>query len=183
MATTAPYRLGRGRPLKYGPRPSRAVTLTLPKDVIARLTAIDADLGRAIVSVAESRAVGRPHAAPPAQISSYGRHAVIVVSAGETLKGFTGVQLVPIGGGRALISLDPPHSITRFEVDVRDALDGDDVEGPDRQALEVIADVLREGRHSRRVTLQARTIIVLESKHQRGAVSRLRKIQQPEGKS
>ena len=42
-------RRGPGRPRKYG-RASRAVTVTLPDDVIARLGAIDADLGQAIVA-------------------------------------------------------------------------------------------------------------------------------------
>ena len=47
-------RRGPGRPHKFG-RPSRAVTVTLPEDVIGRLSAIDVDLGRAIVAVVQRR--------------------------------------------------------------------------------------------------------------------------------
>ncbi len=49
-----------GRPQKYG-RPTRAVTVSLPEDVLAWLRAVDADLGRAIVTLAE-----RPGAPPGA---------------------------------------------------------------------------------------------------------------------
>src|SRR5262249_50565490 len=42
----------RGRPPKYG-RPSRPVTVTLPEDVLSRLHRVDADVGRAIVTLVE----------------------------------------------------------------------------------------------------------------------------------
>ena len=160
------HRTGPGRPPKYG-RPSRVVTLTLPEDVIARLVAFDADLGRAIVGLTESKSEGLTPTRP-VEINSYGRHAIIVVTAVRTLKRLQGVQLVPIGRGRALISLDPPHSIPRFEVDVRDVLERDEVKGDERQALEGIADVLRQARRSGGARLQERTIIVLESRRPRG---------------
>src|SRR5690349_13007087 len=94
---------GPGRPRKFG-RPARAVTVTLPDDVVTRLTALDADLGRAIVTLVERRRA-RVHAVKPAEIASYGRHAVIIVAPVNALKRIDGVQLVPIGNGRALISL------------------------------------------------------------------------------
>ena len=166
------HRPGPGRPPKYG-RPSRVVTLTLPEDVIASLGAFDADLGRAIVGLAESKSANVTPARP-VEINSYGRHAVIVVTAVKTLKRLHGVQLVPIGGGRSLISLDPPPSIPRFEVEVRDVLERDDVKGDERQALEAIADVLRQARRSGGAKLQERTIIVLESKRRRHSNSEKR---------
>src|SRR4051812_22636648 len=162
---TLPIR-GRGRPPKFG-RKSRTVTLTLPEDVIARLGAIDADLGRAIVTVAELRPAGSVRVIRPAELKRYGRHAVIVVTQARKLKRLPGVQLVPIGSGRALISLDPPHSIVRFEVDVRDVLERDDANASERQMLEAIADILREARRARGVVARERTIIVLESRRQR----------------
>jgi len=47
---------GRGRPKKYG-RPARAVTVTLPEDILATLNAADTDLGRAIVKFVERRGI------------------------------------------------------------------------------------------------------------------------------
>src|SRR4051812_35309425 len=111
---------GPGRPRKYG-RPSRAVTVTLPDDVLTRLSGIDADLGRAIVAVVE-RSRTPAHAIKPAEITTYGNHAVIIVSPVPALKRIEGVQLVPIGNGRALISLERTHSIPEFELELGDAL-------------------------------------------------------------
>ena len=74
-----PLKAGPGRPRKFG-RPSRAVTVTLPDDVLGRLHAVDQDLGNAIVRMVETRA-GRGTARPrAAEIASYGNHAVIVVT-------------------------------------------------------------------------------------------------------
>jgi hypothetical protein len=159
---------GPGRPRKYG-RPSRAVTVTLPDDVIARLGAIDADLGQAIVAAVENHARPRPAALRPAGLASYGNHAVIVVTPAKALKRLAGVQLVPLGNGRALISLEPPHSISQLELDIRDVIERDAVDRLERRTLEAIADILRQARLARDITLKERTIIVLESRSQRRA--------------
>jgi hypothetical protein len=156
---------GPGRPRKYG-RPSRAVTVTLPDDVIARLGVIDADLGQAIVAAVGNHAGPRPAALRPAELASYGNHAVIVVTPVKALKRLAGVQLVPIGNGRALISLERPQSIAQLELDIRDAIERDAV-GLERQTLEAIADILRQARLARGIALKERTIIVLESNPQR----------------
>jgi hypothetical protein len=156
---------GPGRPMKYG-RASRAVTVTLPEDVLARLSGIDADLGHAIVMLTER---ARPRARIPraAEIAPYGKHAVIIVNPVRALKRLPGVQLVPIGNGRALISLAQGNSIPQLELGVRDAIDHHSVSVPERQTLEAIADILRQARLSPGVELEERMIIVLESKRQR----------------
>jgi hypothetical protein len=159
---------GPGRPKKFG-RPSRAVTLTLPDDVLDRLGRIDTDLGRAIVALAERARLSGPRVTRPAELASYGRRSVIVVTPGRALKHLDGVQLVPIGNGRALISLDRPHSVPQLELEIRDALEHDDVRQPERRTFEAIADILRHARLSERVDVEERTIIVLESKRQRRA--------------
>ena len=157
---------GPGRPPKYG-RPSRAVTVTLPEDVLARLSAVDADLGRAIVKLAERNGTPRVSRVRPAELATYGKHAVIIVNPAKALKRLAGVQLVPVGDGRALISLDRPHSIPQLELSVRDAIEGGEMSAGERQTLESIAEILRQARSSRGVTLEERTIIVLESKRPR----------------
>ena len=153
---------GPGRPPKYG-RPSRAVTLTLPEDVLARLGGIDPDLGQAVVKLVEDRPLRRAEVRRAAELASYGNHAVIVVTPVKALKRLPGVQLIPLGNGRALISLQSPHSVPQLELDLRDALAGVDA-GPERATLEAIADLLKDARQSRGVRLEERTIIVLESK-------------------
>lgn len=161
-------RNGPGRPKKYG-RPSRAITVTLPEDVLARLGAIDTDLGRAIVTVVERRTTAPVPAVRPAELASYGRHAVIVVIPVRALRRIPGVQLVPIGNGRALISLEPSRSIPQFELDVRDAIAQPALRAAERDVLEGIAEILRRARALRRVRAEERTIIVLESGRPRRA--------------
>lgn len=156
---------GPGRPRKFG-RPSRAVTLTLPEDVLTRLRGLDTDLGRAIVTLVERKAA-RVRTVEPAEIASYGNHAVIIVTPVNALKRIAGVQLVPIGNGRAIISLQRAHSIHEFELGLGDALARGAVSELERQTLGAIADILRHTRRSRRVMLEERTIIVLETKRQR----------------
>src|SRR5580765_8427579 len=127
---------GPGRPRKYG-RPSRAVTVTLPEDVIARLQRVDADLGRAVVATTERR-TPRHRAARPAEVASYGNHAVILVMPIRSLQQLPGVQLVPVGNGRALIALDPPGSVADLELSVRDTLDRRITRESDRRTLEAL---------------------------------------------
>jgi len=157
---------GRGRPRKYG-RPSHAVTVTLPEDVLARLRAIDADLGRAIVTLVERRGTKPSRNGRTAEIAAYGNHAVIIVNPAKALKRLPGVHLVPAGNGRALISLEHPNSIPQLELDVRDAASASDISEDERRTLKAIADILHHARHSRGVCLKERSIIVLESKRQR----------------
>ncbi len=161
-------RTGPGRPPKYG-RQSRAVALTLPEDVIDRLEAIDTDLGRAVVSMVERRSTTRIRTVPPAELASYGGHAIIVVTPVRTLKRLKGVELVPIGNGRALIALDHAHGVARLELQIRDAMEDAKVAPAERETLEAVSDILRRARSSRGVVLEERTIIVLGSKRRRRA--------------
>jgi len=159
--------------MKYG-RASRAVTLTLPEDVIADLGTIDDDLGRAIVALTERHGHTRRLRAPrprAAEVTAFGNHAVIVVHPAKPLRRLPGVQLVPIGNGRALISLAPHYSAQQLELDLRDAIDRADTTTAERDTLTALEEILRDSRRSRRVTLEERTIIVLESKRSRRKAS------------
>jgi hypothetical protein len=151
--------------MKYG-RASRVVTLTLPEDVITRLRTVNSDLGRAVVGLAERHR--RPRSLRQrAEISAYGNHAVIVVQPARALKRLPGVELVPIGDGRALIALEADRSVSELELEIRDVVDRGEVSGEEKATLDAITDILRRARLSRSVSLQQRTIIVLEAKRQR----------------
>jgi hypothetical protein len=143
------------------------VTITLPEDVLTRLGTVEADLGQAIVNLVERQVVGRVRMIEPAEIAHYGNHAVIIVTPVRALKRIAGVQLVPIGNGRALIALRHPHSIPELELGIRDALERGHVNERERQTLDGLVDILRNTRSSRAISLEERTIIVLESKRQR----------------
>jgi hypothetical protein len=134
---------------------------------------IDADIGRAIVALIERGGPVRSRIGRPAEIAAYGNHAVIVVTPIKALKRLEGVQLVPIGNGRALISLRDRNSISRLELDIRDAMDRPDVLEKERKALDLLADILRDARRSRGVAINERSIIVLESKRHRAQSARM----------
>ena len=156
----------RGRPKKYG-RPARAVTVTLPEDVLATLSSSDSDLGRAIVRLVERRGKALPRSRKPAEIATYGSRSVIVVPEARALRKLAGVQLVPIGDGRCLIALEPPYSIPRLELDIRDVLARNGAAGREREILNAVAAILRSARVSRNVIPEERTIIVLEARRSR----------------
>ncbi len=162
---------GPGRPQKFG-RPSRALTVTLPEDVIERLAAIDVDLGRAIVAAVERKPLRRARATLHAELVSYGSHSVIVVPPVHAFQQLSGVQLVPIGGNRALISLQRPHAIAQLELDIRDLLERGRIGRSERPTFEAVADILRDARRSEEIEIAERSIIVLESKRHRRSQQR-----------
>jgi hypothetical protein len=157
----------RGRPQKFG-RPSRAVTLTLPEDVIAALEGVDDDLGRAVVRLAQplSAEVARR---PPAELSKYGQSAVIVVKPVDALARIPGVTLVPLPDGRALISLEGTMSVYEFELKLRDAIEAGRLEPRDRSALASVGEILKSARQARGLKVQQRNIIVLQAGRRRAA--------------
>jgi len=149
----------RGRPRKFA-RPSRAVTLTLPEEVIDALARLDPDVSRAIVRLAQPEMAKRPHA--PAELATFGRRAVIVVTPTRTLEQRTGVLLVPLSDGRALISFDEPLSVAQLELRIRDAVEDSRLSRADGEIFETIGQLLRDARHAPDVAVQQRHIIVLE---------------------
>jgi hypothetical protein len=152
----------RGRPPKFG-RPAQPVTITLPDDIVQALRAVDPDLSRAIVRLAEtSGAALVPR--PAVELTHYGHSAVIVVARERAVERLAGVELVPLPDGRALISLDQETGVAEFEVRVRDALDAGSASASERIVLEALGEILRTARRSRKVNLQQRGIIVLASR-------------------
>jgi hypothetical protein len=162
----------RGRPQKFG-RPARAVTLTLPEDVIAALSAMDDDLSRAVVELSQPL-VADVVARPVAELAKYGDSAVIVVKPLEAIGRIRGVTLVPLPDGRALISLDESMTAYEFELKLRDLVDTDKVlDERERAALKTISDILRSARQTKGLTVHQRSIIVLQSTRHRRIAGQL----------
>ena len=151
----------RGRPRKFTV-PSRPVTVTLPEHVLRALTSIDVDLARAIVRLAQPVLSQRPHA--PAELATFGRHSVIVVHPSRTLERRTGVELLHLPDGRALIAFDQSRTVAAVELLINDALDERDLSPTDREIFEAIAGILKSARHSDRVAVLQRNVIVLETR-------------------
>ena len=150
----------RGRPKKFG-RAARSVTLRLPYDVIERLWCINADLGRAVVSLVEREPI-KVSRRLPAEVASYGSHSVILVSPVRPMSRLPGVQLVPVSNGRALIALEPPNNIPQFELNLMDGLEKGALKPHERAVFDAVSDILKRARRSHRVLIAERSIIVFE---------------------
>jgi hypothetical protein len=126
----------RGRPRKFV-GPSRAVTLTLPETTLEKLSAIDSDLSRAVVAMTNKKASlnGRP----PADLAVFGRRAVITIRPTRSLEQHTGIDLVPLPDGRALMMFDHPQTTAELELLILDALDDAGLDAEDRRVFEGIA--------------------------------------------
>lgn len=157
---SAALRRRRGRPRKFD-GPSRAVTLTLPETVITSLSEVDPDLSRAVVSL--TKRGRRSNGQPPAALAVFGNRAVITIRPTKSLEKRTGVNLVPLSDGRALISFHQPKSIAELELLIYDALEDRSLSAEDRRVFEGIGTILRDARRSSDVSLLHRSIIVLES--------------------
>ena len=150
----------RGRPRKFA-APSRAVTLTLPETVIARLSSIHQDLSRAVVALTQRQAPAAARKA--AELLVFGKRAIITIRPTPSLEKHAGLQLVPLPDGRAMISFDTPKSLAEVELTLNDALDDEQLSRDDRTVYEGISAILKEARRSKTVSVQRRNIIVLES--------------------
>lgn len=160
MQMAGTVRPRRGRPRKFL-GPSRAVTLTLPEEIVGALRGIDEDLSRAVVRLAQPEVAKRPH--PPAELAVFGRRAVIVVNPTHTLEERTGVALVPLSDGRALISFDRATTIEQLELRLQDAMDDHRLPAADQRVFEAVAEILKTARRSEQVVLRQRSIIMLEA--------------------
>jgi len=135
--------------------------VTLPESVIEALGGLDADLGRAIVRLAQPIVGDQPH--PPAELATFGRHSVIVVNPTRTLEKRTGIELLHLPDGRALISFDETTNIPALELMIQDALDDRSLPETDRAVFEAIRGILKTARRSDAVTLLKKNVIVLET--------------------
>lgn len=160
QTTTEGVAVRRGRPRKFATA-SRAVTLTLPEDIIEALGAVDRDLGRAIVRVTQPEMAKRPR--PPAELATFGRRAVIVVNPTPTLAKRVNIGLVPLPDGRALISLDESMTAARLELSIQDALADSQLPPADALIFKAIEEILKNARRSGSVAILHRNIMVLES--------------------
>jgi hypothetical protein len=149
----------RGRPKKFA-KPSRAVAVTLPTDVIDALHALNPDLSQAIVRLVEASLPGALNAM--AELTRFGQRAVITVPPARVLESKTGAELVPLADGRALVAFDDQMTIADLELRIGDVLAEAHVEGEERATFEAFAEILRRARRSDTVDVRARRIIVLE---------------------
>ena len=151
----------RGRPRKFA-KPSRAITLTLPVDVITAVRKFDPDLARGIVRLARRLSVS--HEAP-ARVSVEGaRNKLIVVPPTQALVRHAGVRLVTLLDGRAFIAFENDLSTDDLELRLGDALQDGGLTPSDRLLFEELVALLSEARRGGgRVRIERQAILLIES--------------------
>jgi hypothetical protein len=128
--------------------------------VIARLSKVDDDMGRAVVRLAMA---ARPAAeSQGAELSTFGGRAVIVVAPSKALERVRGVELVPLADGRALIALSGGTTEADFELAVRDLLESESLGDADMRTLKSLLTFVADARRQGGLTL--RKILVLHSR-------------------
>jgi hypothetical protein len=147
----------RGRPRKFV-GPSRAVTVTLPDDVIAALQSVNPDLSLAVATVVPASA---PEPSPIAELVTGDGRSVIVIPPNRMLQERAGVELVPLPDGRALIAFDETLSASHIELRLADAVADPSLSGEDRAVFEEVAAILRRARRDSESDLEQRNILVL----------------------
>jgi hypothetical protein len=159
-SVVAALKRGRGRPRKFA-TPSRALTLTLPESILAALARIDPDPSRAIVQLALRK--GPTNGKPPAELAVFGDQAVITVRRTPALERRTGIHLIPLPDGRALISFDHPKTTAELELTILDALERESLDSEEREVFQAIVAILQDARRTGDIVLHRRNIVVLES--------------------
>jgi hypothetical protein len=133
----------------------------LPEHVLEVLAGIDPDVSRAVVALAQTERAMQPHAS--AELTAFGRHAVIVLRPSRTLERRTGIVFVPLADGRALISFEEATTIPELELRLQDLADDPELASADKQLVAAIVTLLRDARRSSAVSVQRRNIIVFET--------------------
>jgi hypothetical protein len=157
---------GRGRPSKFG-RPSRAVSLTLPEDVIQALRRVHRDLGWAIVKLLAEEGGGstaRPkkEAQPDVELVSVADRRYLIVINQEAIRTLPGVNIVPLSGSRAFLALDVDCGMSDLELAVIDRLRHAPLEPRERRALTTLRTHLGGWRGDALLQVHTRAILVVE---------------------
>jgi hypothetical protein len=155
----------RGRPPKFG-RPSRAVALTLPEDVIQSLRRVHRDLGWAIVKLLEHGGdlpLSRNQQDPPdVELVAVADRQYLIVINHEVIRSLPGVNIVPLGGDRAFLALDVDRGMSDLELAVIDRLRKANLPRRERHALTIIRGHLGGWRGDPTLHVRTRAIIVVE---------------------
>lgn len=155
---SSPSARKRGRPLKFG-RHAQLVTLTLPDDVVEWLSAINPDLGWAVVKLYERHATRKPRQAKVAELVRLpGQRALILVKP-EPFRNVAGVSVIPLADGRSFLALAPGKGAADLELAVIDRLDAPVIEAQERAALMKFRTLLKHWRLDG-VDFESRSIIV-----------------------
>jgi hypothetical protein len=159
----------RGRPPKYG-QPARVVAATLPQDTIEALANVHSDLGWAIVRVVDKamrRTSRQRTAAEDVSLVEIGGGQALIVVDPTLVRGWPGVQVVPLSDRQAFLALAPGQGMADLELAVHDHLDALRAGTAEHAAAERLLARLRSWRRDSDLAFESRVIILATSKRSR----------------
>jgi hypothetical protein len=146
-----------GRPRKFD-GPTHNFFLTLPLETVALLKAVDDDLGRAVVKLAElsNGQSTLPEGSLPSvtspetlQFLPLEDGKVIVLGSKDLLPPLTGLVWIPLGAGMRLMALQQGADLRQIELEIQDYLQAVSEDTPAHPILTTFADLLRTTRKSK----------------------------------
>jgi hypothetical protein len=146
-----------GRPRKFE-GPTHNFFLTLPLETVALLKAVDDDLGRAVVKLAEStngENTFSEHSLPSItspetlQFLPLEDGKVIVLGSKDLLPPLTGLIWIPLGSGMRLMALQQGADLRQIELEIQDYLQAIPEGSPSLSILTTFVDLLRTTRKSK----------------------------------
>lgn len=148
----------RGRPQKFG-RAAQLVSLTLPRDIIDWLSAIDEDMGWALVKIHERASKTRKADIDVAQLVRFPGDRALIQVQSDLFSDMPGVSLIPISDDRAFLALDSGKGIADLELIVIDRIDAPRIKAVELAALLRLRQLLKQWRQAG-LRFESRSIIV-----------------------
>jgi hypothetical protein len=146
-----------GRPRKFD-GPTHNFFLTLPLETVARLKAVDDDLGRAVVKLAaltngestfSESSLSSTTSPETLQFLPLEDGKVIVLGSKDLLPPLTGLTWIPLGPGMRLLALQQGADLRQIELEIQDYLQAVPENSPSLPILVTFADLLRTTRKSK----------------------------------
>lgn len=148
-----------GRPRKFD-GPTHNFFLTLPLETVALLKAVDDDLGRAVVKLAEltNGESTFPESSLPSVLVTFQETLqflpledgnVIVLGRKDLLPPLTGLVWIPLGEGMRLMALQQGADLRQIELEIQDYLQTIPEDAPAHPILTTFADLFRTTRKSK----------------------------------
>ncbi|HMJ10949.1 MAG TPA: hypothetical protein VK524_06055 [Polyangiaceae bacterium] len=152
----------RGRPQKFG-RAAQLISLTLPRDVIDWLEAVDEDMGWALVKMHERATKPRKSKPEVASLVRFPGDRALIQVRSDLFSAIPGVSLIPLSEGRAFLALDTGKGVADLELLVLDRLEGKKIGSEERATLTKLRQMLKQWRQEG-IRFESRSIIVAHGK-------------------
>lgn len=150
----------RGRPQKFG-RAAQLISITLPRDVIDWLEAIDEDMAWALVKMHERATKPRKNDAEVAQLVRFPGDRALIQVQQQHFNDMPGASLIPLSDGRAFLALEAGKGVADLELIVLDRLEDKRVGAAERAALQKLRQLLKQWRQEG-IRFESRSIIIAQ---------------------